>query len=141
MNINKYNSEGYSDPTPYEALNRIEQEAKVTEFRPLVFISSPFAGDTERNIRKAQGYCRFAVTMKSIPIAPHLLFPQFMDDSDTSQRDLALFMGTVLMSKCLEMWVFGRNITNRMAIQLDKAQRSSMRIRYFSESCQAESEL
>ncbi len=141
MNINKYNSEGYSDPTPYEALNRIEQEAKVTEFRPLVFISSPFAGDTERNIRKAQGYCRFAVTMKSIPIAPHLLFPQFMDDSDTSQRDLALFMGTVLMSKCLEMWVFGRNITKGMAIELEKAKRRSMRIRYFSESCQEVSEI
>ena len=28
MGINKYNCEGYYDPTPYEALTRIESEAR-----------------------------------------------------------------------------------------------------------------
>lgn len=39
MGINKYNCEGYYDPTPYEALTRIENEArKLHSFRPVVYI-------------------------------------------------------------------------------------------------------
>ena len=53
--VNLYNAEGYLDPTAYEALTRIEREAKKTAFRPLVFISSPFAGDTRRNTKRARG--------------------------------------------------------------------------------------
>lgn len=82
MSISKFNAEGYYDPTPYEALLRIEREATKAPYRPMVFICSPYAGDIERNIRKAQGYCRFAVSRNCIPIAPHLLFPQFMDVND-----------------------------------------------------------
>ena len=39
MGINKYNCEGYYDPTPNEALTRIENEArKLHTFRPVVYI-------------------------------------------------------------------------------------------------------
>ena len=86
MSISKFNAEGYYDPTPYEALLRIERETRKAPYRPMVFICSPYAGDIERNMRKAQGYCRFAVSRNCIPIAPHLLFPQFMDDDDVSGK-------------------------------------------------------
>lgn len=73
MGINKYNCEGYYDPTPYEALTRIESEArKLHSFRPVVYICSPFSGDMEGNQEKAARYCRFAVDSGYIPIAPHL---------------------------------------------------------------------
>ena len=37
MSVNKRNSEGYFDPTAYEALSKIEWEAKQTRaYRPLV---------------------------------------------------------------------------------------------------------
>lgn len=136
MSINKFNSEGYVDLTAFEALTRIEQEAKKTTFRPIVFISSPFAGEVECNVSKAQDYCRFAVSKGCIPIAPHLLFPQFMDDADQTQRDLALFMGMVLMAKCAEMWVFGSYISKGMAVELEKAKSRNMVIHYFSENCE-----
>ena len=102
----------------------------------MVFICSPYAGDIERNIRKAQGYCRFAVSRNCIPIAPHLLFPQFMDDDDEQMRDLGLFFGMVLMSKCSEVWVFGRKITKGMSIEIEKAKQRSIPIRYFNERCE-----
>ena len=54
MSVNLYNSEGYFDPTAYAALSRIEQEAKSTAFKPLVFICSPFAGDRQRNAERAR---------------------------------------------------------------------------------------
>ena len=50
LSIDKYNSERYYDPTAYEALTKIEQEAKALRaFRPVVYICSPLAGDTVRN--------------------------------------------------------------------------------------------
>ena len=50
MSIDKYNSERYYDPTAYEALTKIEQEAKALRaFRPVVYICSPLAGDMVKN--------------------------------------------------------------------------------------------
>lgn len=131
--LEKRNSEGYPDPTAFEALLRIELAAKASAFRPLVFICSPFAGDIAGNTEKARSYSRFAVTRNCIPVAPHLLFPQFMDDADPYQHDLAIFMGLVLLSKCLELWVFGETVTAGMSVELAKAKQRDIRIRYFTE--------
>ena len=50
MGVNKFNCEGYYDPTAYEALTKIEQEAKALRaFRPVVYICSPLAGDMLKN--------------------------------------------------------------------------------------------
>ena len=62
MGINKYNSEGYYDPTVYEALSNIEKEEKAARrvYRPLVYICSPYAGDIERNVHPGgAGTCSF----------------------------------------------------------------------------------
>lgn len=134
MSVNLYNGERYFDPTAYEALTNIEREAKRT-YRPLVFICSPYAGDIECHIRRAQGYCRFAVSKNCIPIAPHLLFPQFMEKSDPEQRRLGIFFGLVLQSKCKEVWVFGGNITKGMAVEIEKAHERGLPVRYFTERC------
>ena len=102
MGINKYNSEGYYDPTVYEALSNIEKEEKAARriYRPLVYICSPYAGNVEQNVNMARVYSRFAVKNTCIPLAPHLLYPQFMDDGSPAERELALFMGLVLLTKC-----------------------------------------
>lgn len=131
--LEKRNSEGYPDPTAYEALLRIELAGKASAFRPLVFLCSPFAGDVAGNTEKARAFSRFAVERNCIPVAPHLLFPQFMDDADPNQRDLAVFMGLVLLSKCLELWVFGGVVTAGMSVELAKAKQRDIRIRYFTE--------
>lgn len=138
MGVNKFNIEGYYDPTAYEALTKIEAEVKKNPYRPIVFICSPFAGDTEKNIRRAQGYSRFAVSKNCIPFAPHLLFPQFLDDEDKSQRELGLFFGMVFLAKCQEMWVFKayNNISKGMAVEIEKARKRKIPIRYFNELCE-----
>lgn len=137
MGINKFNCEGYYDPTPYEALTRIELEArKLHTFRPVVYICSPLSGDLEGNQEKAARYCRFAVDTGYIPIAPHLYFPRFMDDANPRERDLALFMDIVLLTKCAELWVFGDNVSKGMGIEIEKAKRKGQTIRYFTENCQ-----
>ena len=135
MSISKYNAEGYLDLTAYEALLATTREAKKAAFRPLVFICSPLAGDVEHNLEQARRCCRFAVMKGAIPLAPHLLFPQFMDDSDKAERNLAIFMGLVLLSKCQELWCFGDRISPGMAIELEKAKRLGIPVRHFTGQC------
>jgi hypothetical protein len=136
MSISKFNSEGYHDPTPYEALTAIEKEEKAAKvFRPLVYICSPFAGDTERNIRRARGYCRFVVSKGYIPLAPHLHYPQFMDDGDKEERELGLRFALILLGKCDELWVFG-NTSSGMSKEIARAKKRGMPIKYFNYKCE-----
>lgn len=136
MSINKYNSEGYPDPTAHGALVNIEQEQRALRaFRPIVYICSPFAGDIEANVAAARRYSRFAVDEGYIPIAPHLLFPQFLNDADPQERELGLFFGNALMSKCSEVWVFGSHISSGMEAEINRAKWKNYRLRYFSEEC------
>ena len=134
MNINKFNSEGYYDPTTYEALSSIENEERsLRTFRPIVYICSPYAGDVETNVQKARRYCRFAVDKGYIPIAPHLLFTQFLNDDSPKERQLGIFFGNAVMSKCSEVWVFGEHISNGMEAEIKRAKWKNYPLRYFSE--------
>ena len=134
--INKFNSEGYFDPTAYEALTAVVKQEKQDRFRPLVYVCSPFSGDVEVNIENARRYSRFAVDSGCIPITPHLFFPQFMNDEDPAERTLAIIMDLILLSKCTEIWVFGDTISNGMSKEIEKAKRKNMPIRYFTTKCE-----
>ena len=135
MSIDKFNSEGYYDPTAYEALSAIEKEEQALRaFRPIVYICSPFSGDVEGNVKAAQRYSRFAVDIGYIPIAPHLLFPQFLNDNVLAERQLGLFFGDVLMSNCAEVWVFGKVISIGMEAEIKRAKWKNYRLRYFTEN-------
>ena len=102
-------------------------------YRPLVYICSPLAGDVPGNTEKARRYCRFALERGQIPIAPHLLFPQFMDDTDPAERELAVRMDIVLLGKCSELWVFGDAVTEGMAAEITVARRRRQPVRYFTD--------
>jgi hypothetical protein len=134
MNISKFNSEGYHDPTPYKALTNIMKEER-KEYLPLVYIASPFSGDTERNTIRTQGYCRFAVSKGYIPIAPHLHYPQFLDDEDMDERELGLRFALIILGKCEELWVFDK-VSQGMAREIAKAKKRNIPIRYFNSKCE-----
>ena len=145
--ISLYNHEGYRDPTAYAALNRAEKAHqkrqktirtdvyKNNPCRPLVFICSPYAGNTDRNIAAARQFCKFAVDNGNIPFAPHLLFPQFLNDSDHYEREIGMVMGLALLTKCEEVWVFGDNHTPGMRREIKKAKLKHIPIRYFDTAC------
>lgn len=136
MGIDFKNSERYPDPTAYAAMKAIDDECRALRaFRPIVYICSPFAGDVEANVAAARRYSRYAVEAGYIPVAPHLLFPQFLDDRDYKERQLGLFFGNALMSKCAEVWVFGDRISPGMASEIQRAKWKCYRIRYFTDDC------
>ena len=55
-----------------------------------------------------------------LPITPHLLFPQFLRDSDADEREIGMHMGLVLLSMCQELWVFGETISPGMAREIKR---------------------
>lgn len=136
MTVSKFNHEGYYDPTTYSALSNIEAEERRARFRPVVYVCSPFSGNLESNVENTRRYCRFAVDSGFVPFAPHLLFPQFMNDAVAEERELALFMGIVMLTKCAELWVFGERISKGMSKEIHKAEARNMLIRYFTTNCE-----
>lgn len=72
----------------------------------------------------------------NIPIAPHLLFPQFLCDDNPKERQLGLFFGNALMSKCSEVWVFGEYISSGMEAEIRRAKWKNYRLRYFTTMCE-----
>ena len=74
-----------------------------------IYICSPCRGDMEKNITKAQGYCREVVELfpDVVPIAPHVYCTQFMDDTNPKERALGMELGISLLSMCSELWVYG----------------------------------
>lgn len=143
MSADIHNSEGYIDPTAFETISGIEHEEQkaLRAFRPIVYICSPYAGDIEANVAAARRYSRFAVEKGYIPIAPHLLFPQFMNDDDPKERELGLFFGNAIMSKCSEIWVFGSTISNGMAAEIKRARWKNYHLRYFTEELEEKNDV
>ena len=130
MGVGYRNPEGYADPVPYQAISNMDKEQK--RYMPMVYICSAYSGDVEGNAEKARRYSRFAVDTGKIPIAPHLLLPQFMEEE--SERERAVFMDIAILSKCREWWVFGER-TAGMLNEIAYAERKQMTIRYFNEEC------
>lgn len=145
--IGPYNHEGYYDPTAFLALNSVaeEQRRKQKEvrisaytdnpYRPLVFICSPYAGDIQKNTDAARKYSKFAVDSGTIPFAPHLLFPQFLNDHDEYERELGMLMGLAILTKCAEVWVFGIQMSPGMRREVKKAKQKEIPVRYFDTEC------
>jgi hypothetical protein len=109
---------------------------KDREYRPLVYVASAYSGDTAANTEKTKQYCRYALEQGQIPLAPHLMFPLFMNDADPEERELAIFMDVILLGKCDELWVFGDRISEGMKTEIDVAKKRRQKIRYFNASMQ-----
>lgn len=109
----------------------LHDEMNRPSYMPLVYICCPYSGDVAKNIERTKKFSRFAVDQGQIPIAPTLMYPQFM--SDSNERDLVMFMDIVLLGKCDEVWVFGDHISEGMKKELEIAERRKQKIRYFSD--------
>ena len=127
MNREMFNNSGCLDLTPYEAIKNINKK----KYYPLVYICSPYSGDVDLNTEKAREFSRYALDRGNIPIAPHLLFPQFM--SEETERNLAMHFNYVLLGICKELWVFGEEITHGMDEEIRVAKKRKMKIRYIKE--------
>ena len=89
-----------------------------------VFICSRFAGDVDRNMETARKLCRRAVERGCAPFAPHLLYPQFVDDARPEERETGIACGLEFMALCDEVWAYmGDGVSDGMRREMAHAQR------------------
>lgn len=115
--------------------NNTAMVGEKTAFHPLVYICAPYSGDVEENTKRASNFVKYAYDKGNIPLTAHLLFP-FMDDTNKDDRRTAIFMDIVLMDKCQEVWVLGKEITRGMRIEIEKAKKRRQKVRYFNSDFQ-----
>ncbi|MFT8889410.1 MAG: DUF4406 domain-containing protein [Ethanoligenens sp.] len=95
----------------------------------LAYICSPYAGNVPENIRFARAACRFAIQEGFAPVAPHLLYPQLLNDAVPAERGAGLQMGLRLLSACDELWICGETISSGMNQEIAEAKRLGIHIR------------
>ena len=87
-----------------------------------VYICSRYAGDVEHNVRVALALCRMAVEVGLAPFAPHLLFTQFLDDTDPAQREIGISLGMRFMEVCDVVWGYlGEGVSDGMRREIEHA--------------------
>lgn len=87
-----------------------------------IFICSPFAAKTKEqqdlNVLIAQAMCRKALFEGHAPYAPHLIYPQMLDDNKVEQRNLGLRAGQEFMKVCDKVWQFSEVMSEGMKSDL-----------------------
>ena len=109
--------------------------------RKKAFICSPFKGigdtpearakDNELNLFLARQACRFAVLKGYTARAPHLYYPQFLDDESPDERELGSLLGLLDLAECDELWIFGNRISSGMDREIQYAEKNGIPIRMF----------
>ncbi|WP_353065876.1 DUF7768 domain-containing protein [Arcanobacterium hippocoleae] len=139
------NAEGYADPTAYLAENRIDRAKKTKPGyltasgvdiqglkRGVVFVCSPYRGKTKHNVREARRFCHWITTQGVLPIAPHLLLPQFLNDADPKERTQALSLNERLIDLADEVWVLSGVISAGMRHEINYARKTGKTVRFFT---------
>ena len=95
--------------------------AEINNHTEKVFICSNYRGDVETNVENAIYWCKEATNQGYLPIAPHLYFPQFLDDDIPNERELGIAWGIDILSDCDELWICSENISDGMKREIEYA--------------------
>ncbi len=98
---------------------------------PIVYICSKYSGDIRHNTEMARRYSRYAIDRGCIPLAPHLLLPQFL--SEEAERELAIRIDLRFLSLCQELWVCGDEISEGMRREIEHWEGTGLPVRYIRE--------
>lgn len=70
-----------------------------------------------------------------MPLAPHTIFTQFLDDEILEERAKGLLMGLELLKHCSELYVFGNMVTEGMWGEIEAAEQLGIEIQYYNDRC------
>jgi len=98
--------------------------------RPLrVFIASPYAGEVERNVRRAKRLVVDALALHCAPYAPHLLYVNHLDDNNPVERQRGIDAGLAWLEACDEVWSWGL-ISPGMLREIEHANSLGIKVRF-----------
>ena len=95
----------------------------------LIYVASPYAGDIEQNTAFARKACRHVMSEGHAFFAPHLLYPQLLDDSKPQERQAGLDMGLAMLPRYDELWCYGDRISFGMHLEIEEAVRLGIPVR------------
>ena len=95
----------------------------------LIYVASPYAGDIEQNTEFARKACRHVMNEGHAFFAPHLLYPQLLDDSNPQERQAGLDMGLAMLPRCDKLWCYGDRISHGMHLEIEEAVRIGIPVR------------
>lgn len=96
-----------------------------------IYVASPYRGDIAANVALARRACRRLLLAGHAPFAPHLLYPQLLDDAVPAERRLGLAAGRAWLGVADEVRVYGE-ISPGMREELEDAALLGLPI-YFEE--------
>lgn len=93
----------------------------------VVFVCSPYGGK-RANVKRAINYCLMEIEMGNVPFAPHLLYPQILDEA--TDRQLGIDMGLEILQRVDELHAWSDEITPGMRQEIDAAEHMGIPVRY-----------
>ena len=85
-------------------------------------LSAPTAEGIRRNMEAARWYMRLVSQLWDChAVAPHAYLPEFLDDKDKQERELALSFGLAYLDTCDRLVICGRRITKGMLGEIQHA--------------------
>ena len=89
-------------------------------------ICSPLSAPTAEGIRRKMEAARWYMqTVSKLwdcrAVAPHAYLPEFLDDKDEQERELALVFGLAYLGTCDRLVICGRRITKGMLGEIEHA--------------------
>ena len=89
-----------------------------------VYIASPYRGDTDRNVAHARKAMAHSLVRGEAPIAPHLLYPQVLDDSKAGERIVGMVAARELIGGCSVLAVYDDlGVSEGMKSEIEEAHR------------------
>lgn len=105
-----------------------------------IYVASPLGAETyegiQENICRAVWYCkRVWRNQQSIPVAPHIYFPRFLDDMNAADRAVGTCEGMKLLAQCDEVYAFAEDFTHAssgMKAEIELAETLGIPVTYVS---------
>lgn len=86
-----------------------------------VYICAPLGaslgGDIKGNLEKVKRYTKYALKCGTAPVVPHF-YALCLDDGEPKEREIGIAAGLSLLWFCDELWLFGDEITEGMAAEI-----------------------
>lgn len=101
-----------------------------------VYICSRYRADekhtVEGNINRAMFACDIALEKGYAPLAPHLIYPNCLDDDDPQERSVGLSASRAWIPVCDELWQWGATISEGMAAEIELAKELGIPVKVFN---------
>ena len=80
----------------------------------IVFVCSPYSGEVDKNVIVSRQICQLAFDCNCHPFAPHLIYPDILDDSNDEDRKKGIDSGIAIMSLCSVIFQLDVELTRGM---------------------------